>query len=687
MSDIFIFSGTTEGRELSEILDSHGISCTVSVATEYGAEVMGKGSLVRLLKGRMDRWEIVRVLKGEDYLCVVDATHPFAVAASEEIRAGAAEAGVSYLRLSRDTGHNSSSDTEIYFDDLTSACRYIEENTGKVLLMTGSKDLVKIAGMISDKERLCARVLPTAKSIAACEEAGLKGSQIIAMQGPFSAELNTAMLKSTGASYLLTKETGAAGGFGQKLSAARDCNVTALIIRNPEGSVSGVMGAEGRRNEVFSFEEILEKLSELTGTDLKAETGLIITLAGIGPGSRDYMTEAVIKAVEKADVVFGARRIVEALKGINPSALYLDMYRSEDILRYLEENGGFKRPVVAYSGDTGFYSGAVSMLELVEKTSEGRIKCEVLSGISSISYFCSKAGISYQDSRLISRHGRECNVVGVLRKFRKCFLLVSSVEDVNALGEELENAEEEGVLRSLEIIYGYQLSYPEEEIRKVTASGLKSLTRKGLYILCLRHEAAALLPSYRGFADSEFIRGSVPMTKEEIRQISIRKLQLHSSAILYDIGAGTGSVSVEAALLAEEGRVFSIEYKDVAVDLIEKNRNKFCVSNLEIVKGKAPEAMKGLPAPTHAFIGGSGGNMAEILKELLRLNPSIRVVLNCIALETLSEVQEALRELPFYPAEYIQIMANRAEAMGRCHLLMSQNPIFIVSFTGNGEGI
>lgn len=169
------------------------------------------------------------------------------------------------------------------------------------------------------------------------------------------------------------------------------------------------------------------------------------------------------------------------------------------------------------------------------------------------------------------------------------------------------------------------------------------------------------------------------MTKEEVRSVSLSKLRLTEDSICCDVGAGTGSVSVEMALRADQGQVFAIEKKEEAAALLEENKQKFAVDNLEIIKGEAPQALENLPAPTHAFIGGSSGNLKEIVALLLGKNPQVRIVINCITLETISEALDVLKEYDFQQREVVQLAASRSKEIGRYHLMMGENPIYIIT--------
>lgn len=188
----------------------------------------------------------------------------------------------------------------------------------------------------------------------------------------------------------------------------------------------------------------------------------------------------------------------------------------------------------------------------------------------------------------------------------------------------------------------------------------------------------------QGIKDSAFIRGEVPMTKEEVRIISISKLELTEDSILYDVGSGTGSIAVEAALLSPSLKVYAIETNPAAVELIKTNREKFGADNIEVTEGLAPEALEKLPAPTHAFIGGTKGNLKSILESLLGKNPKMRVVMNAVSLESISEMTDAIKSFNIDNDEVIQVSVSRASKIGSYHMMQANNPVFIFSFNFAG---
>lgn len=181
--------------------------------------------------------------------------------------------------------------------------------------------------------------------------------------------------------------------------------------------------------------------------------------------------------------------------------------------------------------------------------------------------------------------------------------------------------------------------------------------------------------------DEWFIRGEIPMTKSEVRAVSVSKLELCRDNIVYDIGAGTGSVSVEAALKMPEGHVYAFEQKEEGCALIRANAEKAGVKNLTVVPGKAPESLYGYPAPDRVFLGGSSGNMEEILDLVTELNPAVQLVINVIALESLSQAMEWFRKKGWEP-EVVCMQVSRAAKRGPYHMMQAQNPIYVLTAQG-----
>ncbi len=222
-----VFSGTTEGRIFSKKLAALGAEVVVSVATPLGAEEQGEMSGIAIHCGRLESAEMVELLEGAD-LCV-DATHPYAVDATKNIRTACERAGVEYHRLLRPA--SPLPEGSRVFATTAQAAEFLAQTNGNVLLATGAKELATFGDI--DPTRLFPRVLPTVEGITACEKVNVPHKNIIAMQGPFSYELNVALIRQFDIRFLVTKDGGAAGGFAEKAQAAQDCGVQLIVIRRP----------------------------------------------------------------------------------------------------------------------------------------------------------------------------------------------------------------------------------------------------------------------------------------------------------------------------------------------------------------------------------------------------------------------------------------------------------------------
>ena len=671
MRKILIFAGTTEGRQLSECLSKAGMDHTVCVATEYGEIVLGEHSHVAVHRGRMDGEAMLAFLREGGYAAVVDATHPYATIVTENIKKAAKDAGTVYLRLKRDTGAGNQEDGITLFDDNASCAAALAHVKGNILLTTGSKELAVYCKDPALKERLYVRVLPGMESLTLCREQGIAGRQIIAMQGPFTEEMNEALIRQFQIACLVTKRSGANGGYQEKIAAAHRTHIPAYVIGQP------------CEEDGMTFAKVCERLEAICGRKISFPKSMEIVLAGVGMGTDGGMTQEVRSAVEQADYLLGAERMI---RDFMPRVEKKPYYMSKQIIPYLIEVQQShaaleqKKVVILFSGDSGFYSGCPALYEAIQDAcGNGSLDAvvQILPGISSVAYLASRVGVSYQDAAILSMHGKKLyHLARCVRNERKTFLLVSGVEDIHEIGQKLTDA---GLL-GCTVIAGYQLSYPEEEILRLSPETCMECTKEGLYICLILNPDAEPAPVTHGMPDSTFIRDKVPMTKEEVREVSVCKLHLHEGAIVYDVGSGTGSIAMEMAALSDSIRVYAIERKPEAISLIEQNRKQLNLENMTIIQAVAPEGMDELPAPTHAFIGGSGGNLKEILEVLYKKNPAMRVVINAISMETICEMRDVLTAFPIEQEEIVQIQVSRASAAGSYHLMKAENPVWICSF-------
>ena len=395
-----------------------------------------------------------------------------------------------------------------------------------------------------------------------------------------------------------------------------------------------------------------------------------IALIGIGPGNNGALTKEAAAFCDEADLLIGASRMLQAVAGEGQACFC--SYLPERIMECIENHPAANKIAILMSGDTGFFSGAKKLLPLLP------VDTKIIPGISSLSMFCARLGTSWDDIRVTSMHGKNLNLVGEIRTHHRVFSILGTGDAVCRIAEELLSFG----MTHIRITVGEQLGYPEESITRGSVEDFLSYENHPLSVILLENPSPECTIAH-GIPDDAFIHGDVPMTKEEVREISLCKLRLTKGFVLYDIGAGTGSVSIEAARMDSSGRVFSIEKKDAAVELLQKNRQHFCAANMEIIEGKAPGALADLPVPTHAFIGGSSGELREILRLLLDKNPGVRIVINAITLETLTEALAALRELPFREVDIASVNVAKSRSVASYHMMTAHNPVYVISATGN----
>ena len=653
MYKICVFAGTTEGRELVEFLSTQPVSVTACVATDYGETLLSPKENLTISAQRLTVIEMEELFGREQFNLVVDATHPYASVVTENIAAACKATGTEYLRLQRSGAV--APENAVFAADIAEAVSYLNSVEGNLLLTTGSKELHKFTSIKGFADRVYARVLPMEESLHLCESAGLKPAHILAMQGPFSKEMNVAMLKSVDAKFLVTKDSGSKGGFEEKQAAAREAGAKLVVIGRPP------------QRDGLNFADTLSLLCHRFRLKSKPQ----ITVVGIGPGSKGAMTGEVRSALANADCIIGAKRMVEAVAEKGQAVHHA--ISPEEITSFIGQHPEYCRFVIAMSGDVGFFSGTKKLLPSLQN-------CDVtvLPGISSMVYLCARLGTSYEDVVRISVHGRDHDVIPDIRRNERVFTLVGGENGMGILCRELTEAG----LGKVKVSVGERLSYPDEKITVGTAETLEHQVFQSLSVALIENDAANAAVIC-GFSDDAFIRTeSVPMTKSEVRAVCLSKLTLTEKAVVWDVGAGTGSVSIEMALQVRKGHVYAIERKDAAVEILQENVRKFRTSNLTVVPGIAPEACSILPAPTHAFIGGSSGNMKEIIALLLQKNPKVRIVATAIALESIAELTDCLKYFAFEEAEVVSMTVARSRKAGPYNLMTGQNPIYIFTMQG-----
>ncbi len=659
MKNICVFAGTTEGRRLVEFLSSKDARVFACVATDYGEALLEGLKNIETSAKRMDSDEMTELLESERFDLVIDATHPYASIVTENIRLACSRTCTEYLRLERESAEDCG---EQSFSSVDDAVSYLNGTEGSIFLTTGSKELTAFSKLEGFSERCFARVLPMEDSLLLCREAGLAPSHIIAMQGPFSVDMNAATIKAVNASFVVTKQSGKAGGFEEKAQAARMAGAKLIVIGRPEESVSG-----------FSYSAALKELEKRFGFSSRPKAAVI----GIGMGGAGLtLTLEAEEAIRSAECIIGAKRMLESA---HKHQSVFEAVSPERIAAFIREHGEYSRFAVLMSGDTGFFSGTKKLLPLLDF-------CDVtvLSGISSLSYLCARANLSYENVKTVSLHGREASIVPICERSRRVFSLVGGENGAGRLIDMLADAG----LDNLRITVGEKLGHSDERINTGSAAELKGRIFDRLSAVYIENP----LPrsSAFGLPDTVFIRNDeknavVPMTKSEVRAVCLSKLRLLSDSVVWDVGSGTGSVSVEAALTAIDGTVYAIEKKPEAAELTRLNAEMARLTNVVSVLGSAPEACADLPSPTHAFIGGSSGNMREIIQLVLSKNQNARIVATAISLETVSELNSCLTEFGFIEREVVCLNVSKARRIGGYDLMTAQNPVYIFTMQGVRE--
>lgn len=394
-----------------------------------------------------------------------------------------------------------------------------------------------------------------------------------------------------------------------------------------------------------------------------------VYLIGVGMGNPETMTVGALEAIKACPVLVGARRLLEPW---TESHDCVPLIAGADIAEYIGKVQ--EGPVgVLLSGDTGFYSGAKRLWALL-------LDHEVITipGISSMSYLSAKLHVDWQDVKIVSAHGRSHNVVGEIQRNARTFALTGGNTKAQDICRELTDRG----LGNVKVSVGERLSYSDERVVTGTAAELAEQEFEDLSVLLTENPDPVVRPwNGSGLPDDAFLRGDVPMTKEEVRTLALSKLRLNEDSVVWDVGAGTGSVSIECALSCPAGRVFAVEKKEAALALLAENKARFHASNLTIVGGTAPEALEELPAPDRVFLGGTSGELSEILDVIFRKNPAARVVCTAVTLETVAEAAHLFAGLE--GADMVQVSATRTRQAGRYHLMDAQNPVWI--FSGEGR--
>ena len=390
-----------------------------------------------------------------------------------------------------------------------------------------------------------------------------------------------------------------------------------------------------------------------------------ITIAGTGMEGANTITAEARRAINDAEILIGGERMLAPFAETGKE-LFVS-YKPEDIVEKLK-SCGCERAVILMSGDSGFFSGTKRILPMLAGHD-----VRVLPGISSMSCLCSRVGISSENMKPVSLHGRNANIAVNVNLNEYCFFILGG--DMTA-AEVCRRLCEYG-LGDTAVHIGSDLGYPQERIISGKAKELTECETGKLSVMITDNwEHRSVLPS--GITDGSFIRSEVPMTKSEVRCIAVSRLQVSRDAVVWDVGCGSGSVSVEAAFRCPDGIVLAFDKKPEAAALTRDNARLFGCDNIIVTEGRCPEMLSSAEAPDCVFIGGTSGNMSGVFTEVYKKNPSAQIVVTAVSLETMHDARVCFRQYGAEP-EIAQISVSRAENVLGHSMMRAQNPVFIIS--------
>lgn len=392
-------------------------------------------------------------------------------------------------------------------------------------------------------------------------------------------------------------------------------------------------------------------------------------VVGVGPGSPELLTAEASAIIKNADCIVAAPRNA-ALAAGHDNVLLLGSFAETFERMNVELKKG--SVAVLVSGDPGIYS----LLPLIKKRFRAA-SLKVIPGIGSLQYLCCWESEGWEGAAILSGHGHPLSPARLLitaDRNEKTIIFCGGDKSPKWVCETLQDND----MENLEVVVGERLSYPDQRVSRGTPGQLAGMDFDPLSVVLMRNCSPWTPPPGR-LKDEAFIRSGVPMTKSEARSVILDKLDLTNGAVIWDIGAGTGSISVSAALMCPDGEVYAVDSDPLAVALAMENRKKFHCFNMKIQQGRCTEVINRLPRPTHIFIGGSGGELRDILAYAVSLGGGIRVVVSAVSLRTLGEAAHVMEGEGFSQFEAVQLAVSRSKVLGSSRIMAAQNPVTLCS--------
>lgn len=406
----------------------------------------------------------------------------------------------------------------------------------------------------------------------------------------------------------------------------------------------------------------------------------MIYIIGIGINGKDDLSDKALKIIEGSDILFGGERHLSCFPDFKGERFAIKS-NLKDVVHHIKDNKN-KRITVLASGDPCFYGIADYLIKNL-----GKNDVEIIPNISSMQWAFAKIKEPWHDAEIISSHGREDfgNIIKTATCSNKIGIFTSNGDEPKKIAEALVK---EGI-KDFDVYICENIGSLDEKIAAYSLKDAASKTFSPLNIMILLKSKTAFLDkrltdSIFGFPDEFFSHSNGMITKGEIRAISIAKMRLRDDSVVWDIGAGSGSIAIEAGRIARNGKVYSIEKKHERIEQIKENIKNFSMNNIKIIEGEAPGCLKGLLEPDAVFIGGSSGRLKTILEVCSKsMKNKGRIIINAITLDTLKTATDSLKWLSM-PFEIVSVNIAKSKGISDSIFFEAQNPVYIISGVKNG---
>ncbi|MDO8445309.1 MAG: precorrin-6y C5,15-methyltransferase (decarboxylating) subunit CbiE [Deltaproteobacteria bacterium] len=413
-----------------------------------------------------------------------------------------------------------------------------------------------------------------------------------------------------------------------------------------------------------------------------------VFIVGMGVEGKESLSKKSLELVQSASLLIGGERHLDEFPEFKGERFVLKANLKEMLGCITPPNPLFTKEgvtgggvVVLASGDPGLFGIADYLIRNL-----GRDEVEIIPNVSAMQWAFAKAKVSWNDARIVSSHGRGMDkVLEAAREAEKIGIFTSNGDEPSEIAKLLiDNG-----LKDFTAYICEDLGMETEKVSEMPVSEIVGKSFAALNVMVLLRQWSVVsdqgsvkdaekFKTLFGLPDSDFTHSKGLITKQEIRAVTLAKLGLRDDSVVWDIGAGSGSVGIEAARLARNGKVFAIEKEPERVANIRENLKKFEVNNLYVFEGKAPQGLESFADPDAVFIGGSGGNISDILDVVKRrLRPSGRIVINAITLETLHEATTGLKERGF-DVDVVSLNIARSKDLVGMKMFEAENPVFII---------